>query len=399
MTDETEVLRIKREALEGLRDWTRSRVETVRDVTQYLREVLPPHAPRKVRAKIMLHDFGEGSSKGFLHSQGSHDSWAVSYGDTILGIHRDDFARMAELVARADADGMVEEGLGAAAPKSECQAGEVASTHVASPTDHSDSPAPSPAPARDCSCGHSFDCHAVTLGKNCIRCPCVQYAPDARPQQSAPAPAETREWRVMVDATGWIMDGRSLGASDVRLSDAECPQDAPHELLDVVPRASLEATEAARRTDVATIQATADALYGDNNRPPAWQSGMPGAVGAMREERDQFQKAYDAAERHNTILRENVERHGDTIRTIRAQLREALGRINGMRAAVREAAAEASDAIAESVELRARLAVNEISRFVDSNDGEYHAMQTMVPTATGPTLAALGHALPNKEGE
>ena len=112
MTDETEVLRIKREALEGLRDWTRSRVETVRDVTQYLREVLPPHAPRKVRAKIMLHDFGEGSSKGFLHSQGSHDSWAVSYGDTILGIHRDDFARMAELVARDDADGMVEEGLG-----------------------------------------------------------------------------------------------------------------------------------------------------------------------------------------------------------------------------------------------------------------------------------------------
>ena len=148
MTDETEVLRIKREALEGLRDWTRSRVETVRDVTQYLREVLPPHAPRKVRAKIMLHDFGEGSSKGFLHSQGSHDSWAVSYGDTILGIHRDDFARMAELVARADANGMVEEGLGAASPKSECQAGEVASTHAASPTDHSDSPAPSPSRAQ-----------------------------------------------------------------------------------------------------------------------------------------------------------------------------------------------------------------------------------------------------------
>lgn len=286
MTDETEVLRIKREALEDLARemecrWSPvsgcSNEQVARAVRGVAARDYPPPAPRKVRGEVKC-EFGLWQ----LH--GHNWQWApYEYSESwYQPVHVLEAEAMVREQARADANGMVEEGLGAASPKSECQAGEVASTHVASPTDHSDSPAPSPAPAETREWW-------LVLSNHDLRPLCVY-------------PTQERASRVAVELLGSGCDAQSFP---------------------VVPRASLEATEAARRTDVATIQATADALYGDNNRPPAWQSGMPGAVGAMREERDQFQKAYDAAERHNTILRENVERHGDTIRDLRAQLREA----------------------------------------------------------------------------
>jgi hypothetical protein len=94
MTTPEEVARIKREALEGLRDWTRSRVETVRDVTQYLREVLPPPAPRKVRAEVNGYEiFG---SDVFDHKQR-------------FVLSRVTLRKLAALDARADAEQRIAE--------------------------------------------------------------------------------------------------------------------------------------------------------------------------------------------------------------------------------------------------------------------------------------------------
>jgi hypothetical protein len=268
-----------------------------------------------------------------------------------VSLRRSDIATLAALDALADEDGMVEEGYTSDAEAdaivAEAEANPPSPDEIARVRDgvmakleasghfNQQPPAPSPAPAR-CECGHSATAHGVALNLSCDCCECSEYEPSTPAPAPAPAP-ETREWWLVLSNHDlrplcvYPTQERARRAA-LELHGSGCDAQS----LPVVPRASLDATEAARRTDVATIQATADALYGDNNRPPAWQSGMPGAVGAMREERDQFQKAYDAAERHNTILRENVERHGDTIRTIRAQLREATERSELAREALRE---------------------------------------------------------------
>jgi len=107
MTDETEVLRIKREALEDVAQWMRDHKfsQWERDAfASYRQKHCPPPAPRKVRGYVEFGGFwARTQDEGWLEI-GSESSPCPD-----VSLRRSDIATLAALDARADAEGMVEE--------------------------------------------------------------------------------------------------------------------------------------------------------------------------------------------------------------------------------------------------------------------------------------------------
>ena len=175
---------------------------------------------------------------------------------------------------RRDADGMVEEGLGVPAPNSDATS--------------STSPAPTP-------------------------------TPQPAPASPASGDADGRVWVLHV----W--PDRGPVAHNFAPGDTACDAGETVECIPVVPCAELERVR--RERDAARDLAHAEMSRADGLQAACNAMAPADMLADLQHQRDQFEKAYHDAERHNESLRATVETHGDTIRTLRAQLAAATGRL------------------------------------------------------------------------
>ena len=194
-------------------------MQLIVDVEEIVEEPSAP-APRKVRATVQC-EFGRWE----LH----HDAWMFvdHYGDPQDGgpMSRIEVGFMAERQARADAEGMVEEGLGAPTPKS------------AAP----DAPAPSP-----------------TLKHRYVDRPPLVI--DEGDTPSASPEADGRVWWLVIDSEG-DAERVTCDPQDDLLGvlDRSQPMYAPHKYIAVVPRSTLARVQRERDDLLVGMQNVADA--------------------------------------------------------------------------------------------------------------------------------------------
>lgn len=253
----------------------------------------PAPAPRKVRAEVSLTGgklrvfWDEDGTVGMEHAEGYRTVFVT----------RQDLCDLAALDARADAEGFVVEGGEAGGPSAACgfdgatQLGSSSPNESPEATPSTAPPTPSASPeACDCGCNSVEDADGSECACDCHDPDAPNYreipyaSPEAgqSPSRAAQDTADGRVWwmiRHPQTSYGYVWDSEH-GAW---LGSGEAQRPTP-----VVPRSELarvqrerDEWEQAHRIDVATIQATADALYGDK-RPAAWQTMMPSTVATLR---------------------------------------------------------------------------------------------------------------------
>ena len=185
----------------------------------------------------------------------------------------------------------------------------------------------------NCECGHERGDHGPKMW-GCAHCPCTEYeartpAPDPTP--SASPEADGPICRMLSGGVEWVPISELarvqwLADERQRQLDAEARVIETWRQENATLRAQLTEVQRERDealADAATWRAYAKRADAHTDAVQCRCDNQRQRIGDLTRERDEWERHYHAAERHNGSLRATVETHGDTIRTLRARLAKA----------------------------------------------------------------------------